>query len=361
MTDNIFHDDLVSHLRDSHAPLPLPSGRLVLLPDSFGFCQGVRGAVTRLTRTVAENPGRRIWLLGMMIHNPAVNDGFIRQGVTLVPEPQLDALFDHASPQDVFVVPAFGLPLDIDQRLHRFVQPPGCIVDTTCPFVRRVWQAVENGAKQGAAICIHGKPQHQETNAIWSRAAALAPAVAIIPTPEAATAFTAALNGDADPYPTQWLLHSERLHELDWVLVNQTTMRGDETRQVADILSNAPAHHGTCIQADTLCRATRTRQQDAVNLCTQRNCDIILVLGGTDSSNTTQLYRLAAQNTTTYFIQSPDDIHSDQIRHFLPATHEWKTSSDWLPPSVRVIGILGGASCPDSEIGKLIRNLQLFA
>lgn len=361
--NNPFCDPHIDQLRQQQqAVLDLPSGRRVFLPASVGFCQGVRHAVQLLADTLADANHQRIWLLGAMIHNPAVNQWFVKQGLTLLPDNDLDSLFTRARPSDVFVIPAFGLTINLDERLRTFVQAPGRIVDTTCPFVRRVWQAVSQAAAAGDAILIHGKPGHQETMGICSRAARTAPAVAIIPTPDAARRLLASLHVGAqhDDYPRESLINPERLVACNWTLVNQTTMLCTETEEIAGILAKAPGHHGQFTMANTLCPATRTRQAEVDTLCA-KHCEVVVVLGGTDSSNTTQLYRLASKQTTTYFLQSPEDLSATSIRHYLPEEHRWNTTNNWLPPPPANIGVLVGASCPDSEIAALLHKLHACA
>lgn len=361
-TNDPFHDDDVTTLRETGGALTLASGRHLVLPGSFGFCQGVRHAVNLLHQTILQSGRRQIWLLGAMIHNQAVNEQFARRGARIIAENDLESTFIAARPDDVFIVPAFGLPLDFDRRLRAFVSPPGKIVDATCPFVRRVWQAVSQAAAAGSAVIIHGQPSHQETTAIWSRAAASAAAVAIVPNPDRARQF-AATTGTGDllaSYPAELLLNHNRLADAAWTLVNQTTMLGTDTAAVAEILRAASWHQAPLRVADTLCAATQARQDAAQALC-RRPCDLIFVLGGTNSSNTTQLYRLAAGHATAFFLQTPDDLLANVVRHFNPATSSWKETRDWLSPSCRTIGILAGASCPDSELGNLIRKITLLA
>lgn len=361
---NPFSDPFIDQLRAQRQNvIELTSGRRLALPASVGFCHGVRHAVQLLADTVAAAQQQDIWLLGAMIHNPAVNDYFVKQGVKMLDDHDLDTVFTRAKATDIFVIPAFGLDCELDERLRAFVQSPGQIVDSTCPFVRRVWQAVEQAATTGAAIVIHGKPGHQETTGIWTRAAKVAPAVAIVPSPAAAHQLLDALppTTPGAAYPPAWLVNADRLPHCDWMLVNQTTMLCSETEVIAAILANACAkHHGAFTMANTLCNATRARQAEAEKLCAQA-CEVILVLGGINSSNTTQLYRLAAKHTTTYYLQSPDDLDSHAVRHYLPNEQQWRDSSHWLPPPPATIGILVGASCPDSEIAALIRKLQACA
>lgn len=351
-----FDSNIVDNIRAAGGVLTVGNGRRIILPSAFGFCSGVRRAVAILARTLHDNPDRKIWLLGAMIHNPAVNHWFTANGVTIAPSDTLESVFQHASPGDIFTIPAFGLPVNIDARLRDFVSPPGLIVDTTCPFVRRVWAAAENAGRAGDAVLIHGKYGHQETDAIWSRALATAPACALLPTPRDALAFA----NNPNDIPEHCIHNRSRLLKVAWTLVNQTTMLASETAQVADILANTTWHADIPFRmAGTLCTATRERQAAAIALC-RTKCDCIIVLGGTDSSNTTQLYRLAAANITPdrcWFIEDASNITPKHITHFIPHEQRWHSSNLNTLTNAKTISILTGASCPDSELARLIQRL----
>ena len=350
-----FSSELVERIRQNDGLFELSRGRVVLLPGCFGFCTGVNRAVTKLNEVVSGlHDGRPVWLLGAMIHNPAVNEAFAAAGVTV--SYCAEEVFAKATPHDVFVIPAFGLPLELDGRLRTFVAEDGLIVDATCPFVRRVWREAEQAGKQGRAVIIHGKYGHQESYGIWSRAVANAPACALVSTVEEARRFA----DDWRALDPVRIHHEEALATRDWTLLNQTTMLSTETAEIAEILQSTAWHRGDVSMAGTLCTATRERQKAAQELC-GKECDVIIVLGGTDSSNTTQLYRMAVDclgEKRCFFVQSEQDIMPGKLRHFLPLEQRWECSAGEAIVHARRIGIMTGASCPDSELEKLLRKLE---
>lgn len=356
MRTNSFSSELVSKIRENDGVYKCVDGREIILPKTFGFCTGVFNAVSKLSDATAkfiENASpSNIWLLGAMIHNPAVNSHFVKAGVHIADFRHIDQVFEAAHPSDTFVIPAFGLPIDVDERLRSFVSSVGCIVDATCPFVRRVWEAARQAGNAGHAVVIHGKFGHQETNAIWSRAVRYSGCCVLLTTPKEAQAFAA-----GEVLPEERTAGKQFLAARNWTLINQTTMLSTETAEIGEILKNATWHKGDVVMAGTLCPATRDRQHAASTLC-QAKCECIFVLGGTDSSNTTQLYRMAADKLgegRSFFVGSADDISAGTIRHYLPQNGQWMQSP---MPDCQKIGILTGASCPDSELEKLIIALS---
>ena len=350
-----FSSELVERIRQNGGVFEVAPDCTVLLPSSFGFCMGVNRAVTTLKEVVAGEHGMRpVWLLGAMIHNPAVNEAFSRAGVQV--SYCAEEVFEQATPHDVFVIPAFGLPLEQDKRLRSFVADDGVIVDATCPFVRRVWNEAKHAGKQGNAVIIHGKYGHQETFGIWSRAVNNAPACALLSSCEEARKFVLGIAN----IPPERLHHPVALAEHDWTLLNQTTMLSTETAEIEDILRGATWHKGSVTMAGTLCTATRERQAAAQELCA-RGCKAIIVLGGTDSSNTTQLYRMAVEklgDERCFFVQSEQDLQAGCVHHFQPFEQRWVSSPNERLLKARRVGILTGASCPDSELERLLKRLK---
>ena len=345
---NPFHSPRIDALRKGGS-MELPNGQRVLFPRAFGFCGGVRHAVDLLAGALEK--GRCVWLLGAMIHNPSVNSWFIQNGAVLCDEPS--RIFDLAQPQDVFVVPAFGLPVGLTEQLESWVQPPGRIVDATCAFVQHVWAAAQTAGCNGSAVVVHGKSGHQETESIWSRATLFAPACVLLSTLEEARAF--AKQRILPPRVT----HPELLDKLPWTLVNQTTVLSQETLAVAELLDSSPWHQAAFTPSGTVCPATRARQEAALELC-HAACDVILVIGGTDSSNTTQLYRLATTvlpPERCLFLEDEHCLTIDTIRHYNPTTGKWQCSPIQLLRSSSQIGILAGASCPDSSLDALLNSV----
>ena len=352
MKSDFFSSELVESIRMNNGVFDCGDGRRILLPKTFGFCSGVFNAVSKLSETVDNNPKKDIRLMGAMIHNPAVNSHFAKSGVHIEDSKQLSHVFNLPNEQTIFVIPAFGLPIEMDERLRSFVDSESRIIDATCPFVRRVWEHAKTAGEDGSAVIIHGKFGHQETNAIWSRAVRHAVSCALLTSPEDAKRFAA----DFANVPAERLYNPKLLAPRKWTLINQTTMLSTETAEIAEILKTAAWHTETVELAGTLCPATKNRQFAAKELC-GAGCDCIYVLGGTDSSNTTQLYRMAVEQigeANCFFVQSSENIGEDCVSHYKPLENKWMESP---LHGGKTIGILTGASCPDSELESLIRRL----
>ena len=356
MKNSIFSSDLVDKIRANGGIHDCGDGRRIILPRTFGFCSGVFNAVSKLSETVQNNREKEIWLLGAMIHNPAVNSHFVKSGVRIADSKSLDNVFSSTGKKTVFVIPAFGLPVEIDERLRASVDSKERIVDATCPFVRRVWEFAKTAGKSGHAVVIHGKHGHQETNAIWSRAVKYADSCVLLTSPAEARRFADGISS----VPPERLFNPHLLAERKWTLVNQTTMLSTETAEIAEILKGAAWHMESVELAGTLCPATRDRQNAAKELC-EAGCDAIFILGGTDSSNTTQLYRMAADRIgggRCFFVQSSANVGDNAVEHYLPLEGRWTESP---LPLCKTIGILTGASCPDTELEKLVIRLSALS
>ena len=356
MKNDLFSSELVNSIRKNNGVFEFGDGRRILLPKTFGFCSGVFNAVSKLSETVDDNPNKDIRLMGAMIHNPAVNSHFAKSGVHIEDSKHLERVLERPLEHTIFVIPAFGLPIEIDARLRNYVASDSQIVDATCPFVRRVWDQAKIAGTNGDAVIIHGKHGHQETNAIWSRAVKYAKSCALLTSPEDARRFAVSFSNS----PEERIFMPNLLADRPWTLINQTTMLSTETAEIAEILKNAAWHSQSVKLAGTLCPATRNRQFAAKELC-EAGCDCIYVLGGTDSSNTTQLYRMAVEQIGEkhcFFVQSSQNIRTDAIEHYLPLASKWTESHI---PNAATIGILTGASCPDSELEQLILRLIDFS
>lgn len=360
-TNAILADPLVAAVR--HHGGTFTTGPWTLhLPRLLGFCGGVLHALERLQQALAAAGGRhRFWLLGEIIHNETVNRFFADQGVVLVPDAEMGAVLDHVHAGDRVVIPAFGVPLAVEQTL-RAAEQAGTIVlvDTACRYVRRIWDFVALQAAARRTLVLHGKPGHPEMRATLSRAVGPHNAVIVIQDESGARAVVAPLTGDARLTRPLTILQADRLDLHHLALVHQTTMMHDETVRIESILREAVSSTGADLQVlDTVCRATQERQFAAEELC-RTGCDLFLVVGGYGSSNTSQLYRLAARHAPAYFVRDPAAVARDRIRHFLPEPGREEETVGWLPPSAR-IGILAGASCPPCDIGGVLRRFCDFA
>ncbi len=331
------------------------------LPRIFGFCGGVRNALRMLQNAIDANSGRhRIWLLGEIIHNDTVNQFFRDQGVSILPEDRVERILDLAAPGDLLVVPAFGLPIDLDRRVRGRFGDRCRFLDTTCGYVRRVWAFVDRAAAAGRTIVIHGKPDHPETRATVSRALGERNSVVVVPDLAHANRLGALLGGNAPrtAYPAELVRRPDCFEPRHLALASQTTMLCSETDTITARLRAAVARNGgDLLPANTVCRATEHRQQAARELCSS-GCDLCLVVGGLSSSNTNQLHRLARSYCPAYFIRDGAAIEPETIRHYRPDLDREVTDTDWLPASAREIGLLSGASCPPKDVGGVIRKLR---
>lgn len=356
--NDIFHDPDVDRAVANNGEIVLDNGTRVCLPSVFGFCGGVLRALNLLGHTLAENPGRPVWLLGEIIHNPTVNRFFRERGATILPHEKLAEVFEVAQPGDRLVIPAFGISADLDRRIREFAACPGNIIDATCGYVRRIWTFVASVAARNGTVIIHGKPDHPETLATLSRALGAENTVILVADlAEAETLARMIRQGHlADTHDVR-IAGQPKPDLKHLALVNQTTMLYRETAHIESLLRKAvEAAGGELWAPDTVCRATQDRQDAARQLC-RRRLDVIMVVGGFDSSNTNQLYRLAKETAPTFFVSDAEAIQLQCITHFIPETGSLTATSEWLPKPPAVIGVLAGASCPPTDIGGVIRRL----
>lgn len=366
-------------LKKDHSPTLLDFGNLrIYLARHFGFCYGVENAIEISFRTIDENPGKRIFLLSEMIHNPQVNSDLLQRGVQFLQDTQGRQIipFEELHADDVVIIPAFGTTLDVEQKLrNRNIAIEK--YNTTCPFVEKVWNRSEQIAGRGYSIIIHGKPKHEETRATFSHASADAPAVivndmkdteflaSIILGQRTASEFYSYFEGrysagfDAD-------LHLQRIG-----VVNQTTQLATDTQDIADFLrrtmmqrfgldeSNVSQHFADT--RDTLCYATNDNQTAMKGLL-ETPADLSLIVGGYNSSNTTHLVELSEHILPTYFISSDDKLlNAESIAHYDYHNKQELITTGYIPAK-RPVSILisSGASCPDAIVENVIRRLCAF-
>lgn len=354
-----FQDTEVEQARQNGGVVALGGGRRVLLPRVFGFCGGVVHALAQLRRCLDAATGRPVRLLGPVIHNDTVNDHFRRQGASIMAEADIPEFLRLGSRDDVVVIPAFGLPIELE-RLVRQKYPVAQIVDTTCRDVRAVWKFMESLPGQDWTILVHGKADHPETRATLSRALLRASRVVVVPTVAWGERVCRAVrSGSWEDYPLG-LVHEEGAAPTaagPVALVNQTTMLHGETLALGAGVQEAclqAGRHGRL--ADTVCRASQDRQDAALEVCRQAP-DVVLVVGGFGSSNTAQLYRLASASGSAYLVQDVAALEVERITHWVPDSGQ-RCASPWLPEGWTTVGILAGASCPATDIGNVIRWFQ---
>ncbi|HEY8660420.1 MAG TPA: 4-hydroxy-3-methylbut-2-enyl diphosphate reductase [Hanamia sp.] len=350
----------------------------IYLARHFGFCYGVENAIEIAFKTVEENPGKKIYLLSEMIHNPHVNDDLKSRGVKFLMDTKGNTVipFERLAPGDIVVIPAFGTTLQIEQQL----KDAGIEIEkynTTCPFVEKVWNRAQAIAKNNYTIIVHGKPQHEETRATFSHSAINAPTVVVKDMNEAIE-LSKYILGNKDPekfYQQFQGQYSEGFNvqrDLQRIgVVNQTTMLASDTQAIADFLKKIMIKKYNLTEADvadrfadtrdTLCYAT-TENQGAVYALLETKADLAIVIGGYNSSNTSHLVDLCEEKLATYFIHSEEEIiSSKEIRHYnLHKKHEVTTLS-YLPEKKPVkILITSGASCPDALVEGVIKKLAGF-
>ncbi len=390
------------------APVPLDFGAVrYVIPSHFGFCLGVKNAIDRAYETLAANPGRRVFMLSELIHNPFVNEDLLRRGLRYLQSekgvpfatngqkstsaPGLPLLWDTLTPEDIVIIPAFGATDEDKKRLVR-KGIAVCQYDATCMLVEKVWKAARVYGRAGYTVVIHGKYEHEETKATFSNTRRHAHAVIVrnLAETHALCEITAqALLSPADAQARFDRDFAERhtpgfdvVRDLARVaVVNQTTLLMNETQEIIAHLRDfyaanfgpdpdpASPRVGGSGRTDTLCYATQVNQ-DALARALEEPLDAAFIIGGKNSSNTYQLYRLCAQKLgdKAFFIQSETNIRSlAEVEHYVfPASgpaHGGHVEVHPLWPegpgeSPRRILITGGASCPDGVIQQVVTRVN---
>jgi 4-hydroxy-3-methylbut-2-en-1-yl diphosphate reductase len=363
-------------MKKDFTPTLLDFGPLqVYLARHFGFCYGVENAIDIAFRTVDQNPGKRIFLLSEMIHNPQVNADLQSHGVQFMQDTYGKQLisFDEITKDDIVIIPAFGTTLEIEDRLNKKgIQTEK--YNTTCPFVEKVWNRSEVIAKKNYTIIIHGKPKHEETRATFSHAAANAASVVVKDMNEAiqlAKYITGEKPFDEfyNEFAGQYSNGFDAVKDLQKIgVVNQTTMLASDTQAISDFLKQIMKQHYQLSEnnieerfadtRDTLCYATNDNQT-AVTGMLETPANLAIVVGGYNSSNTSHLVELCEEKLPTYFINDEEKIISvKEILHYNFHTKEELTTSNYLPGKKPVkILITSGASCPDALVEGVINKL----
>ena len=342
----------------------------IYLAREFGFCYGVDKAVDYSYQTRRMFPDRRIFLTTEIIHNPGVNARLRDMGVQFLNgQYKGTATVDDLSPDDVVILPAFGASVqEIEQLKARGVT----LVDTTCGSVIHVWKRVEKYAREGFTAIIHGKYSHEETIGTSSRVTQYPGGTYIVvrnkeeaqtlcdyitgkvPAETIMNRFANAVSPDFDP--------ARDLQRLG--VANQTTMLSSESMEIAAMVRDALAErYGTeeldahFRNFDTICSATQERQ-DAMLAMGQMNLDLVLVVGGFNSSNTGHLVEIAETYAPSYHIEDASYIVSaNELRHKRPGAAGIDKALNWLPPLPLRIGFTGGASTPNRAVGQAIERV----
>jgi 4-hydroxy-3-methylbut-2-enyl diphosphate reductase len=348
------------------------AGRLVIhLAREFGFCYGVDRAVDYAYQTRRRFPDRSVYLTGEIIHNPHVNEKLRSMGIRFLEEDGVS--LDRLGAADVVILPAFGITVDTLRRLEQ----RGCtLVDTTCGSVLNVWKNVRRYAETGHTSVIHGKVWHEETQATASQAVEYGGRFLVVfdreetevvceyvrhgGSPDAfLTRFAGAVSPGFDP--------ERDLQKIG--LANQTTMLMSESLGIGEMLKAAMLdRHGESglsghFQAfDTICSATQDRQDAVVTLLRDTPIDLMIVIGGYNSSNTCNLARICAASRPTFHIADPDCLVSPgSIRHRQVGSKHEVVAEGWLPPDGPIaIGLTSGASTPDNLVAAAVAKLEAF-
>jgi len=351
--------------------LPCSSGRYIqtpgariLLPGVFGFCRGVTRALSLAMRAIESTSGRVI-LLGEIIHNPYVNGQLVKAGVVIPAPEQFRNTITGAGAEDCIIIPAFGIEQELESLLQTDCRAR--ILDATCDDVRRIWSFVDQERQQGRTIILFGKPSHSEIKATLSRSLGQN-CVIVVPGVKSARTLAERLesgNGTGQALPVELcqglgiaVYNAEALRADFLSLASQTTMLYSETIEVAEIFGQVAARLGGSLNScSTICRATQQRQDAAVNLCREHHPDLVLVIGGYDSSNTANLYRIVREYQKTFFIEGAHCITSIGLAHHDPDSHcdLLENSIDWK--ELGSVALLAGASCPSVVIGDTVRAL----
>ncbi|OJU77861.1 MAG: 4-hydroxy-3-methylbut-2-enyl diphosphate reductase [Bacteroidetes bacterium 47-18] len=366
-------------LKKDFTPTRIRIGTLeVVIARHFGFCYGVENAIEIAFRAVHENPGRRIYLLSEMIHNPQVNADLQAEGVTFIMDTYGNQLipWEAISSEDVVIVPAFGTTIEIETLL----QSKGIRIETyntTCPFVEKVWNRSEKIGNDGYTIVVHGKPRHEETRATFSHSKQNAPTVVVNDMKEAVE-LAGYITGEKpaarfyEEFKGQYSRDFDVEKDLQKIgVVNQTTMLASDTQGIADFLKNVVRtrynlddEHLKARFADTrdtLCYATNDNQT-AVTGMLEETADFALVIGGYNSSNTSHLVELCEEKLPTYFINHERClVDADRVQHFNFHDKQEILTAGFLPERLPLtVMVTSGASCPDALVERVIERLALL-
>jgi 4-hydroxy-3-methylbut-2-enyl diphosphate reductase len=358
-----YESPLIQEIRANNSTLQ--QGEVTIrLAQAFGFCWGVERAVAMAYETRTHFPTQRIWITNEIIHNPSVNQRLRQMNVEFIPVIADQKDFSGVESDDVVILPAFGASVQEMQLLN----DKGCtIVDTTCPWVSKVWNTVEKHKQASYTSIIHGKYKHEET----------------VATSSFAGTHLIVLNLEQAEYVAQYILQggdrAEFLQRFQWAcspgfdpdrdlervgIANQTTMLKGETEAIGKLFERTmmkkygPDRLNEHFWSfNTICDATQERQ-DAMFELVEDDLDLMVVIGGYNSSNTTHLQEIAIERgIPSYHIDSSDRIGpGNQIEH-KPLGQDLTVQESWLPPGKLVVGITSGASTPDKVVQEVIEKI----
>jgi 4-hydroxy-3-methylbut-2-enyl diphosphate reductase len=358
-----YQSNLIQQIRENN--YRLQRGDVTIrLAEAFGFCWGVERAVAMAYETRQHFPTEHIWMTNEIIHNPSVNQHLQDMQVEFIPVEQSQKDFSVVGAGDVVILPAFGASVQEMQLLN----DKNCkIVDTTCPWVSKVWNTVEKHKKKDYTSIIHGKYKHEETVATSSFAGKY---LVVLNLQEAEYVANYILNrGNRDEFMEKFSRacsvgfdpdrHLERVG-----IANQTTMLKSETEQIGKLFERTMMKKYGPVKLNehfhsfnTICDATQERQ-DAMLGLVEEKLDLMVVIGGFNSSNTTQLQQIAIERgIPSYHIDSAERIGAgNQVEH-KPLGRDLVVTKNWLPPGEIVVGVTSGASTPDKVVEDAIEKI----
>ena len=358
-----YQSNLIQTIRDNN--YCLTQGDVTIrLAEAFGFCWGVERAVAIAYETRQHFPKERIWITNEIIHNPSVNQKLREMEVGFIPVKEGEKDFSVVNSGDVVILPAFGASVNEMQLLNDL----GCtIVDTTCPWVSKVWNSVEKHKKRDYTSIIHGKYHHEET----------------VATSSFAEKYLVVLNLEEAQYVANYILYGgdkqEFLEKFDKAsspgfdpdvdldkigIANQTTMLKSETEEIGKLFEKTmlekygPTEFNNHFMSfNTICDATQERQ-DAMFDLVKENLDLLVVIGGFNSSNTTHLQEIGIDyGIPSYHIDGGNRIlEGNRIEH-KPLGKELEIQENWLPEGKITVGITSGASTPDQAVEEVIGKI----
>ncbi|NET06894.1 MAG: 4-hydroxy-3-methylbut-2-enyl diphosphate reductase [Symploca sp. SIO2B6] len=359
-----YQSNLIQEIRDRNYRLQR-GDVTILLAEAFGFCWGVERAVAMAYETRQHFPNERIWITNEIIHNPSVNQRLQQMEVGFIPVEQGQKDFSVVDTGEVVILPAFGASV---QEMQLLADKKCKIVDTTCPWVSKVWNTVEKHKKKDYTSIIHGKYKHEETVATSSFAGKY---LVVLNLAQAEYVANYILNGGCEQeFMTKFQgAHSvgfDPNRDLECIgIANQTTMLKSETEQIGKLFEHAmlkkygPAQLNQHFQSfNTICDATQERQ-DAMLELVKEKLDLMVVIGGFNSSNTTHLQEIAIEHKIpSYHIDSAQRIGSGNKIEHKPLHQDLEVKENWLPAGEIVVGVTSGASTPDKVVEDTI--LKIF-
>jgi 4-hydroxy-3-methylbut-2-enyl diphosphate reductase len=358
-----YQSSLIQEIRNHN--YQLKRGNVTIrLAEAFGFCWGVERAVAMAYETRQHFPTERIWITNEIIHNPSVNQRLKEMNVGFIEVINQQKDFSVVDSGDVVILPAFGASVEEMQLLKE----KNCtIVDTTCPWVSKVWNSVEKHKKKDYTSIIHGKYNHEETIATSSFADKY---LVVLNMEQAEYVSNYILNGGSKEEFLAKFKNSHSLgfdpeQDLDRIgIANQTTMLKSETEQIGKLFETTMLKKYGPLELNqhfmsfnTICDATQERQ-DAMFQLVEENLNMMVVIGGYNSSNTTHLQEIAIEHQIpSYHIDSASRIGpGNQVEH-KPLGQDLEVQENWLPDGEITIGITSGASTPDKVVEEVIEKI----